>query len=423
MYYFALGKKIYQLTSRIPSCKVIQNAPREKHHPMFVCSFFFALGLNFLNFSLIYRLTDSFSFSTGQIGRYIALGQLFYFLGCSLYHRFGSAVHPSKILPVSVVTVFLASIPLGYFKILGPVYASYCLLQLAASLFWPPTMAWLTEGLSGNELSQQISYFNRSWMAALIIAPPIAGFLYRWNSEINFLVITLCFFVNILVLFFIMRRHKTSGLKKENLDQPAAASDAETHSSSPFHQSKKFALYRYMAWAGIFCSIIFVGVFSNIVPLHIRDSMAYTESTAGIVLFFRCTAGFAGFVLMAKFTVWHFNFRWFIILQAGLVFCALLFLFGGNQLSFYFGIAIIFGLIHAACTTNSIFYSRATGKNPKKNLALHEMFLCGGNAAGTAGGGLIYQHFGFTGTAFALVLILCIGFGGFVFLNKKSSRY
>jgi predicted MFS family arabinose efflux permease len=67
-----------------------------------------------------------------------------------------------------------------------------------------------------------------------------------------------------------------------------------------------------------------------------------------------------------------------------------------------------------------MFYSGATGKNPKKNLALHEIFLCVGNATGTAGGGFFYQRFGFTGTCFVLILVLGLGLAVFVLLERRD---
>jgi hypothetical protein len=48
---------------------------------IFASAFFYSLGGNILNLSLIYRLTDWFAFTPGQVGAYLAFGQLFFFLG------------------------------------------------------------------------------------------------------------------------------------------------------------------------------------------------------------------------------------------------------------------------------------------------------------------------------------------------------
>jgi len=394
----------------------------KKHTLMFACSFFFALGHNFLNFSLIYRLTDMFFLNPGQVGTFMASGQIFYFLGLVLYHRFGSTIHPVKIIFVASVLVLTASIPLGFARVLGLAQVSFWLLQFASSLFWPPVMAWLTEGLSGNELGQKISYFNRSWMAALIVAPPLAGYLYAWNYNFSFFFISFMFFTNLLLIVLIRRSSSINLTEREQRASTHEHSETDAQNPTPEIWSKKNDLYRYIAWLSFFFSVMLAGFLITVVPLHIRDGLGHTEGTAGWLLLFRCVAGFIGFILLAKFTRWHFNFSWFIILQAGLAFCAFLFLIAGSQLSFYFGIVFLYGLVNAACNTSSVFYSRATGKNPKKNLALHEMFLCAATATGTAGGGLLYQHFGFTGTSLVLLLLMSIIIGVFALLIQRHRR-
>jgi MFS family permease len=246
----------------------------KKHHFLFACSFFFALGHNIMSFSLIYRLVDTFSFTTGKIGTYIAIGQLFYFLGCNLYHRFGHIINPAKIIPVSTAAVFLASIPLGYFRILMPVYVSYWVLQLSASFFWPPIQAWLTEGLAGAELGQKISHFNRSWMGALIIAPPIAGFLYRLNSDINFFAISLSYFAAFMFIFLIKRYGKDeTGAEDNTAEKITVLSNTDIQNPSPVLQNRKLDLYRYVAWTVFYCSIMFAAILINFMPIHIRDGL------------------------------------------------------------------------------------------------------------------------------------------------------
>jgi len=409
--------------------------PIKKHYFVFACTFFFSLGTNILNFSLIYRLVDRFSFSPGQIGAYLALGQLFYFLGCNLYRRFASSLNPARIFPFAVVVVFLVSILLGFARSSFLVYAAYWVLQLSTGFYWPPVMGWLTGGLSGNELNREIGLFNRSWMAANILGPLAAGALYHWNSTANFFVLVLCFFTAILILFLLWRRNRKE-LRyryrngKSTFGRPAApaASASSGAAASPNSAApgkagtfdKRLDLYRYRGWTNALCSNICMGIIVNILPLYIRDGLGFTERSAGMVLFFRSMAGFIGFSVLARFTLWHFNRKWFLITQGTLIFCTFLFLFAGNRLAFYTVVVFLFGFTHSCCYDNSIFYSGATGKDPKKNLALHEIFLSIGNAAGSAGGGFIYQHFRFGGTCFALVLVLGLGLGLLILLNKRE---
>jgi predicted MFS family arabinose efflux permease len=67
-----------------------------------------------------------------------------------------------------------------------------------------------------------------------------------------------------------------------------------------------------------------------------------------------------------------------------------------------------------------MFYSGSTGKNPKKNLALHEIFMAIGNAAGSAGGGFVYQRFSYAGTFLALFLALGAGMALHIMFSRKE---
>ena len=408
----------------------------KKQYYVFACSFFFSLGSNILGFSLIYRLTDRLAFSPGQIGRYMALGQLFFFIGCNLYHRFGSGFNPLKVFSCSALMVFLCSLVLSFARAKGVIYASYWIIQTSTGLFWPPVMAWLTEGLTGKELNRKISFFNRSWMAANVIGPLLAGALYQWNSNANFIILSISFFL-VSILLWLMRRYtKKYGIEETLAPALAAAvpsnilpaalpanADSALSSGAPLIvRSSPPDLYRYRGWIGGFCSGMFVGILVNIVPLHIRDGLGYSERLAGMMLFLRCVAGFVGFSILARFTAWQFESRWFLFLQSGLIFCTFLLMLAGSWLSLWYAIVLLYGLLNSGCYNSSIFYSGSTGKNPKKNLALHEIFLAIGNAAGSAGGGFIYQYFRFTGVCFALILLYGMGLSVLIILNRKEAR-
>jgi len=401
----------------------------KKSYFLFGSTFFYSLAGNVLNFSLVYRLTDRFDFGAGQVGVFLALGQLFYFTGCNLYYRFGSALNPAKVVPVSAALALLVSFPLGYARIQSIVYASYWLFQLGTSFFWPPVMAWLTGGLGDKDLNREISVYNRSWMAALMVGPLIAGTLYRWNSTVNFILINLCFFFVNLLLYLMrrfLRRNEPGNESFGSLLNTGSGLDDEAGRISALlsrANDTSLDIYRYRSWVCIFCSNLSLGILANIIPLHIRDGLGFTEQSAGMMLFFRCVAGFICFTVLGRFSAWHFKRSWFICLVGGLSLCATLFFFAGNSLVFFFIIAGMFGFVNSGCNTTSTFYAGATGKNPKKNLALHEIFLSLGTAIGSAGGGFLYQHFRFTGMnlAHTMVLVLCLAFLVFSDKRKRSS--
>jgi DHA1 family multidrug resistance protein-like MFS transporter/DHA1 family quinolone resistance protein-like MFS transporter len=403
---------------------------RGRNGLLFGASFFFSFSGSVLSFSLVYLLTDRFGLNSGQVGTYLALGFLGYFLCCNLYHRFGTAVSPARIIPAATAVVLLSSLVLSQARSSLLAALAYMLVQGGTGFFWPPLMAWFTGGLDNKALNRDISIFNRSWMAGNLLGPPVSGALYHLSGGLSFLAANFSFALVLALLILVARREAAvrapaaGGIQGPPEGEGQAGLSAAKDRRRPVPtvplaqaREKALAWFRYRGWIGAFCTNCFAGVLSSIVPLHIRDGLGYTERTAGMVLFIRCVSGLAGFTVLARITFWHFNRRWFLLVQAVLVFCSFAFLPAGSMIPFYFVIIFVYGFVHSCCYNNSIFHSSATGRNPGKNLALHEMLLSIGSAVGSAGGGLFYQRFGFAGTFAALGIVQVLGLALFALLD------
>jgi predicted MFS family arabinose efflux permease len=404
---------------------------------LFAASFFFSLSGNILNFSLVYLLTDRFGLNPGQVGTYVAMGSLSYFLCCNLYHRFGTAVSPGRIIPTAVGVVFISALALSLAGSSLLAALAYVFVQGATGFFWPPIMAWFTRGLDERGLNRDIALFNRSWMSGNLLGPPVSGALYHVNSGLCFLAVNFGYALVLGILILVIRREGRAG------EGPGKAESGEGQGGEgrnipvppvrdrrrivpkpaiPLASAREKAMdwFRYRGWIGAFCTNCFLGVLNNILPLHIRDGLGYTERTAGMVLFIRCVSGLIGFTVLARITFWHFNRRWFLLVQSAMVFCAFVFLPAGSVIPLYFVIIFIYGFVHSCCYNNSIFHSSATGRDTGKNLALHEVFLSIGSALGSAGGGFCYQRSGFVGTFAALGIVQVLALVFFVLLDYHN---
>ncbi|MCL2007685.1 MAG: MFS transporter [Treponema sp.] len=368
-----------------------------------------------MGFSLVYRLTDWLSFSPGQVGTFMALGSLTYFLGSNLYLVLGSKFNPAIVLPIAVGVVLLTSFPLGYARVPTLLYVSFLVLRLGMSFFWPTMISNVTAGYSGKELSVNISYYQRSWMASIMIGPPIAGFIYSWNSTANFIMVNISF-LSAFIMYFLMVFH----FRKDDRGPVKSETVEKQNETQVLKQDKHSNYCRYRSWACNFSAAICMGLIGSILPLHIREGLGFSEGTAGMVHFFRCAAGFAAFAVLAKYTAWHFRNWWFLLMQGGLTFCAFLFLLAGNTLGFIIFAAMLFGVINSGANTTSVYYSSSTGKNPKRNFAFHEIFMSLGHAAGAAGGGYLYQNFSFRGMSGALMIVLGAGVVAYIILGRRS---
>jgi predicted MFS family arabinose efflux permease len=398
--------------------RVLEKLPINRNQILFICAFVYSFSLNILSFSLIYILTDRFSFSAGQVGAALALGTAFYFTGCNLYQRFFNRYRPKMIIPPAVFCCFLSALFLGLTKSGAAAIAAWSLIQGSTGFFWPPVMAWFTQGASEAQLNRDISWYNRAWMAGLLLGPLAGGILYHQNITLVFAAVLFLLLSIIALLVFYAcfteagLSDNITGRRDERKNKLPAAEILENF-------GKSLRMFKIKGWIGAASVNIFSGVLGNVIPLYIRDNLGYTEQTAGTVMLFRGIAGLAAFTFFARFTFWHFNRRWFLTLQVFLVLTALLFAVSGKAIPLYMFLAAAFGFFYAGCYNNSIFHSGADKKNPAKNMAFHEIFLSIGAAAGSLGGGLCFQYLGLANLFLLLAFIEAASLGVQVLLDRR----
>jgi MFS family permease len=395
----------------------VKRLPGPRNRLLFAGAFVFCFTTTMLSFALIYLLKDRFTFDSGQIGSSMALGSAVYFSSCFLYQRVGSRWKPQLVLPLAVFGCLVFSLLLGLTSTGAVAVTAWCAIQLSTGFFWPPIQAWFTRGLSEAELNRDIGWFNRSWMSGSLLAPLAGGFLYHYDWFLSMAVALACF-LGALGLFIFLALPG----RKESAEALSLQPDrTRGKSGGAAFLEKSLAAFKIRGWLGAICANVFSGVLANIVPLYIRDTLGYTEKTAGLVLLFRGLAAIAAFGFYSRFIFWHFNQKWLLILHGILVFFSLLFLLAGRMVFLYLFIAAGFGFVYAGCYNNSIFYSGADKKNTTKNMAFHEIFLSTGGAIGSLGGGFCFQCFGMGGTFLALALVQSVGLGTLILLNSRQS--
>jgi predicted MFS family arabinose efflux permease len=390
-----------------------------KNKILFFCSFFYCLGVNILSFSLIYLLTDRFVFSSGQVGSSIALGSGCYFVGCFLYQQFGGRGKLQHIIPAAVGCCIISALLLNFTKSGAIAVASWSLLQIATGFYWPPLQAWFTQGLSEEALNRDISWFNRCWMSGSLLGPFLGGVLYHHNPSWTFGAAFICLGIVLFSLIFLVLRPGSDNQEAEETPAPHNAA-AALNSKTPESLRKTLVFFKIRGWTGAFCANLFYGIMANVIPLFIRDTLGYSEYIASLVLLFRGAAAIIAFTWYARYTFWHFNRRWFLILQGSIILCTLLLITAGTHVLIYLIIACLYGFFYAGCYNNSIFHSGADKKNTGKNMAFHEMFLSIGSAAGALGGGVFFQYIGMTSTLLIMALIQAAGFLVLVLIDRQA---
>jgi predicted MFS family arabinose efflux permease len=397
--------------------RALFNPPRVgKNKVLFFCSFMYCLATNILSFSLLYLLTDRFAFTSGQVGSSIALGSGCYFMGCFLYQQFGSRRKPCYLILAAVSVCLTSAVILNFTKNGTLAVLSWSLLQTSNGFYWPPLQAWFTRGLNNEELNRDISWFNRCGMSGALLGPFLGGFLYHYVPSWTFIAAFICLSI-VLAVLVSLTLHAGN---RESAGPSSSGKTAALNSKAPEILRKTIVSFKIRGWVGAFCVNFFYGILANVLPLHLRNNLGFSEESASLLLFFRGIAAIAAFTWFARHTFWHFNRRWFFFLQGSMILCALLFIGAGTYLLVYLAIASVYGFFYAGCYNNSIFHAGADRKNTGRNMALHEMFLSLGSAAGSLGGGFCYQYFGIGGTFLMLALLLAAGLALQILLDRKS---
>jgi predicted MFS family arabinose efflux permease len=397
----------------------MRQLPISRNQILFISAFVFSFAANILAFSYVYILTDRFSFRAGQVGAAVALGTAFYFIGCNVYHYFFNRRRPKLIIPSAVSCCFASALFLGLTKSGAGAIAAWALIQVSTGFFWSPVMAWFTQGTTEAELNRHISWFNRAWMTGVLLGPLVGGFLYHHNMILVFAAVLFLYSLTIALLVFY------ACFTEAGLMDNATGRREEEKTKSPDGEAGEFFeksvhSFKIKGWVGGITAGMFIGVIGNVLPLFIRDSLGYTEKTAGMVMLSRGVAGIIAFTFFARFTFWHFNRRWFLVLQGLLILTALLFAVSGRTAPPYMILAFVLGFFYAGCYNNSIFHSGADKKNPAKNMALHEIFLSIGSAAGSLGGGICFQYLGLVNMFLLLALVQAAGLGVQILLDRRA---
>jgi len=116
-----------------------------------------------------------------------------------------------------------------------------------------------------------------------------------------------------------------------------------------------------------------------------------SEDKIGLILLFEALVSVVGFQLSGYSKWWHHNKNQLLLNQVLLLTIASILVLIQVQIIMIITI-ICFGLSFSHMYTNSIFHGVSGSINREKRMAIHESFLTVGIVAGSAGGGVMYEH-------------------------------
>jgi predicted MFS family arabinose efflux permease len=383
-----------------------------KPYPLFLVAFLHCCAFNVISCALVYLFHDRFGFNSGFIGIVFAIGTTCYFCAAQAYRiLFGSRRPSSVILPATCILWLLVNV-LAFTRVSAVAVLSWGLVNVASGFFYSPLIVWVSGDITDDkELNVTVSWYNRSWMTGSFLAPFVAGWLYQRNPDLPLILARVLIGLEILMVVILVVKGRTARIAPARDKTQSAKTGSPVQRNGPGGESVEVAVHHFaiLGRTAALCCNILGGVILNILPLFLRDVRGYSEQNVGAVLMLRGLLSLATFIVFIRFTFWHFNRRWFLVIQAGLIADALLLCLLGSNIVFCALMIAFYGFLYASSYNNSIFYASADKKTAGKSAAYHETFINMGQAIGSLGGGFCFQYLGMPATFLIITGMQAVG--------------
>jgi MFS family permease len=338
----------------------------------------FALGLT--NLGIVFFARDIFNASPVEIGWLAGTWALAYTISCiTLRPLFGHL--PARYLIITSSSLMFACIlAMQFVSSLVYVFLFFALYGVSMSMFWPPLMAWLSDGHEGKVLGSRFSRYNIMWSFGSILSPYMCGWMAERSARYplflgsGIFLITAAFVSGAAIV-----------LPKASQSNSAAA-DSNTETGE---RSAESAM-RFPAWVGLFATFFGFGAILSIFPLAAKTELSMTESTIGLLFLVRALLSAATFFFIGKTIFWHFRALPMLTGQIITLICFILLCFFNTTIltGLLFG---ILGVSSAFSYSVSVFHGVTGSADRVKRMSIHESTLAFGLISGSAAGGMLYE--------------------------------
>ena len=283
---------------------------------------------------------------------------------------------------------------------------------------WPALEALVSEGESEERLPRTIGLYNVVWASGAAIAYFFGGALFERLGEKSIYWLPA-------VVYGAIFGGASWLAKQPEASRPRPHSSAPApHAPEPeaFRQPVSPAIFLQMAWlANPFAYIAINTVLAVVPQLTAKLHLSTTESGIFCSIWFFVRLG--AFVLLWRWTKWHYRFRWLLAAFLALIasFTTLLL---ADQLWILVLAQIIFGLATGLIYYSSLFYSMDIGEEKGEHGGRHEAAIGAGIFAGPAVGAaaLWLAPASANASTWAVSGLLVCGLAGLVALRLKRVK-
>ncbi len=316
--------------------------------------------------------------------------------------RFGRKISILFISIVALSGLFIATqkTALGVLAVI-PLFAG------ALGFFWPPVQAWIGDLVSGTgKLHRVLGNFNLLWTSALMLGPPLCGYLWQKGTLAPFLVASLIIWASAAVmLFFVPVRQRGAGVATE-AHAPADADD---------RADPRADKYLRLAWAANFIGYSVVGIVRSLFP-KLAVEMGFSPVMTGWVTGAFCGGQLLAFGIVRQTTRWQYRRAPMIIGMAGGALGMAGAYFGRSPAIFVMSF-VIAGMGVGFAYVGSLFYSLCAPQHRRgRRCGVHEMMVGAGGGLGPLLAGTVATYwgvrasFGVEGLIFAAAMVVFVGY-------------
>jgi predicted MFS family arabinose efflux permease len=288
-------------------------------------------------------------------------------------------------------------------------------ITIGMCFLWPTIEALVSEGEDATGLPRAVGTYNVVWAVTNALALFGGGMLVEKFGFKTIFFLPLAILTAELAAVLWLEKH-AADVASATAGQPVVTLPPDPHRPSP---AKTKAFLR-MAWLANPFAYVAINTLTPLLPT-VAARFHLSPMFAGFACSLWCFARLGIFIMLWRWTGWHYRFRWLLMAFAMLIvsFAAILIVPNLAVLllaQIFFGTAI--GLIYYS----SLFYSMDAGKDKGENGGIHEAAIGMGNFVGPAVGAASLQWVPqyANSSAIAVSTLLLCGLGALLTIWKTA---
>ncbi len=254
---------------------------------------------------------------------------------------------------------------------------------LAAVMFWPRVMNWLSIGYEGRELNRRLGLFNVFWSFSIMVGPYIGGYLVEVNSRLPIIVGILMSGLSFAGVSFAGKPGKGGA---------AGANNGEVKSMEAMELLKR-RRFMLMSRVGLLISFICIGLVRTPLALLFKCNLGFSESNYGTAIMIMSAGVLVVFFAAARTRLWHYVL-WIFLVTEGMLLLSMWLILNGESLGVLFAAAGLAGGGQAFLYASHLYYGISGAQNRQRRTMIHETTLCLGMVIGSLTGGYLSGNVG-----------------------------